>query len=102
MGIQFKSTKCFREDLTLVFKDAQCFNSILEPSSEIRKTRYWYIVCKLPELVARLSFSFCFASNVLLLIKYFEYVEETPGQRLRPKNSKQTNQREGTPCNQPE
>ena len=27
--------KYFRNDLTLVFEDAQCFNSISEPSSEI-------------------------------------------------------------------
>ena len=33
--IQFKCTKYFRDDLTLVFEDAQCFNSISEPSSEI-------------------------------------------------------------------
>ena len=33
--ILFKCTKCFRDDLTLVFEDAQCFNSISEPFSEI-------------------------------------------------------------------
>ena len=33
--IQFKCTKYFRDDLTLVFEDAQCFNSISGPSSEI-------------------------------------------------------------------
>ena len=33
--IQFKCMKYFRNDLALVFEDAQCFNSILEPSSEI-------------------------------------------------------------------
>ena len=27
--------KYFRDDLTLIFEDAQCFNSISEPSSEI-------------------------------------------------------------------
>ena len=37
--IQFKCTKYFRDNLTLVFEDAQCFNSISEPSSEIWKTR---------------------------------------------------------------
>ena len=30
--IQFMCTKYFRDDLTLVFEDAQCFNSISEPS----------------------------------------------------------------------
>ena len=29
--IQFKCTKYFRDDLTLVFEDAQCFNSIRCP-----------------------------------------------------------------------
>jgi hypothetical protein len=38
--IQFKCTKYFRDDLTLVLEDAQCFNSISEPSSEIRKTSF--------------------------------------------------------------
>ena len=33
--IQFKRAKYFRDDLTLVFEDAQCFNSNSEPSSEI-------------------------------------------------------------------
>ena len=33
--IQFKCAKYFRDDLTLVFEDAQCFNSISEPSLEI-------------------------------------------------------------------
>ena len=33
--IQFKGMKYFRNDLTLVFEDVQCFNSISEPSSEI-------------------------------------------------------------------
>jgi hypothetical protein len=36
----FKCTKYFREDLTLVLEDAQCFNYISEPSSEIRKTSF--------------------------------------------------------------
>jgi hypothetical protein len=30
----------FRDDLTLVLEDAQCFNYISEPSSEIRKTSF--------------------------------------------------------------
>ena len=30
--IQFKCTKYFRDDLTLVIEDAQCSNSISEPS----------------------------------------------------------------------
>jgi hypothetical protein len=35
--IQFKCTKYFRDDLiTLVLEDAQCFNSISEPSSAQR------------------------------------------------------------------
>jgi hypothetical protein len=38
--IQFKCTKYFRDDLTLVLEDAQCFNSVSEPSSEIRKTSF--------------------------------------------------------------
>ena len=33
-------TKYFRDNLTLVCEDAQCFNSISEPSSEIWKTRF--------------------------------------------------------------
>ena len=33
--IKFKRTKYFRDDLTLVFEDAQCSNSISEPSLEI-------------------------------------------------------------------
>ena len=28
--VQIKVTKYFRDDLTLVFEDAQCFNSIIE------------------------------------------------------------------------
>jgi hypothetical protein len=38
--IQFKCMKYFRDDLTLVLEDAQCFNYISEPSSEIRKTSF--------------------------------------------------------------
>ena len=34
--IQFKCTKYFRDDLTLVFEEAQCFNSISEPSSDMK------------------------------------------------------------------
>ena len=33
--IQFKCTKYFRDDLTLVFEDTQRFNSISEPFSEM-------------------------------------------------------------------
>ena len=33
--IQFKCAKYFCDDLTLVFENAQCFNSISEASSEI-------------------------------------------------------------------
>ena len=36
--IQFKWTKYFRHDLTLVLEDTQCLNSISESSSEIWKT----------------------------------------------------------------
>jgi hypothetical protein len=36
--IQFKCTKYFRDDLTIVLEDAQCFNSISEPFLEKRKT----------------------------------------------------------------
>ena len=32
--IQFKCSQYFRDDLTLAFEDAQCFNSISEPSSD--------------------------------------------------------------------
>ena len=39
-NFKFKCTKYFRDDLTLVFDDAQCLNSISEPSSEIWKTRF--------------------------------------------------------------
>ena len=35
VAVQFKCTKYFRDDfITLVFEDAQCFNSISEPSSD--------------------------------------------------------------------
>ena len=36
--IQFRCTKYFRDDLTLFFEDAQCFDRILKPSLEICKT----------------------------------------------------------------
>ena len=32
--IQFKCTKYFRDDLTFLLEDAQCFNSISEPPDE--------------------------------------------------------------------
>jgi hypothetical protein len=38
--IELKCTKYFHNDLTLVLKDAQCFNTISEPSSEIWKTSF--------------------------------------------------------------
>ena len=41
--IQINCTKFFHDDLTFVFEDAQCFNSILEPSSEIWKTRFLFL-----------------------------------------------------------
>ena len=38
--VQFKCMRYFCDDLTLVFEDAQCFNSISESSPEIWKTRF--------------------------------------------------------------
>ncbi len=39
--IQFKcNLRGFREDLTLVLEEPQCFSSISKPSSEIRKTNF--------------------------------------------------------------
>ena len=38
--MQFQCTKYFCDDLTLVYEDAQSFNSISKPSPEIWKTRF--------------------------------------------------------------
>ena len=61
--IQFKCTKYFRDHSTLIFEDAQCFNSISEPSLEIWKTRFilvWH--CKRQRiLLETTNFSLSFA-----------------------------------------
>ena len=44
--IQFKCTKYFRDDLTLVFEDAQCFNFI-KFNAHLTFARIVYILCLL-------------------------------------------------------
>ena len=45
--IQFKCTKYFRDDLTLVFQDGQCFNSISIPVDSIAQLVFVYLQCQI-------------------------------------------------------